>query len=194
MRLLPLTLVAALFSTAALAQGALPASLLASCEGCHGANGQTRTPETPRLNGQTRTYLAARLKDLRNPGNQTARAIHAMLGPSRSVSDDAINALAEHFASQAPTAANPAAPNRAAGQRLYAQGRGVEVVSCAGCHGANGEGKGEAPRLAGQHAAYLIDQMESLMLTARVQAGMNKHTWALTPEDIRALSAFLAKD
>jgi cytochrome c553 len=79
---------AALLGGPALAQGTIPPEILASCEGCHGTAGQTRTPQTPRLNGQTREYLAARLTDLRYPGTQTIAAIHAMLGPARGIGDN----------------------------------------------------------------------------------------------------------
>jgi len=190
-------LLAGLSGGPAWAQAALPPALVSSCENCHGASGPARTPQTPRLNGQTREYLEARLKDLRNPGNQTIAAIHAMLGPARSVSDDTIAALAAHYAAQAPAEPSRPEAERAAGARLYAQGRGAEIPSCGGCHGARGEGIGESPRLAGQPAAYLEEQLAALMLTARVQGAqstMNKHAWAMSREDMRALALFLAHD
>jgi cytochrome c553 len=163
----------------------------ASCDGCHGAAAQA-APQAPRLNGQTREYLAARLNELRNPGNQTVSAIHAMLGPVRQVSDATKQALAGYYAAQAPTPpAAGAGAERSRGAILYARGDGTRLPACAGCHGAQGEGAGINPRLAGQHAAYLQDQMEALMLTARLQPGMNKHVWGIRPEEIRALAAFL---
>lgn len=171
-----------------------PPALVASCESCHGKAGNTVSPVTPRLNGQTDAYLIARLKDLRIPTNQTVSAIHAMLDRARDVSDSTITALAAHFSAEAPTEPNGSAVDRAAGARLYAEGAGPLIPACASCHGDHGQGVGEAPRLAGQHAAYLQNQMEALMLTARIQTPMNKHAWALTAEQIRALTAFLAND
>jgi cytochrome c553 len=189
-------LLSALSPGAASAQGTapLPAGLLASCEACHGTHGDTRSPQTPRLNGQTREYLVARLKDLRNPANQTISAIHAMLDPARSVTEAQMQALAEHFAAQTPAEPNRRGPAHDRGAQLYAQGRGTEVPPCAGCHGDKGQGVGEAARLAGQHGAYLQDQIEALMLAARVQGNMNKHVWTLMPEDASALAAFLGND
>jgi len=187
-------LTASLLGGPALAQDSLPSELLASCEGCHGTGGQTRTPQTPRLNGQTREYLAARLMDLRHPGTQTIAAIHAMLGPARGIGDNTVQALADHFAAQKPNEPNRPASQRAAGARLYAQGRGTEIPECASCHGASGEGMANAPRLAGQNAAYLEDQLGALMLTARSQPAMNKHAWAMRREDVQSLAAFLAHD
>lgn len=198
--ILSIAMLGMLAPLAANAQGR-QAEIIASCESCHGRDGQTRSPTTPRLNGQTREYLIARLKGLRNPGNQTVSAIHNMLWPARGVRESELAALAEHFAAQPPTSPAPAGRGRDAGALLYArgdstrspyvQGEGARVPSCASCHGDAGQGQGEAPRLAGQHASYLVDQMEALMLTARFQPGMNRHAQLLTPEEMRNLAAFL---
>jgi cytochrome c553 len=201
MRVLPRTLytvalLGLILPLAANAQSVRPsrAEMISSCESCHGRNGLTQSTSVPRLNGQTREYLIARLKDLRIATNQTASAIHAMLGPARGVSDADINVLADHFASQPATNPAPGGRGREAGAQLYARGSGARLPSCASCHGDSGQGSGEAPRLAGQHGSYLIDQMEALMLTARIQSGMNRHAQLLTPAEIRSLAAFLAND
>lgn len=175
--------------------GPLPqAEVISSCESCHGRDGRTQSVTVPRLNGQTREYLVARLKDLRVGTNQTPSAIHAMLSQARGISDADLNALADHFAAQPATSAGRGGAGREAGSRLYARGDGARLPSCASCHGDTGQGAGEAPRLAGQHASYLVDQMEALMLTARIQPGMNRHAWGITPAEIRNLAAFLAGD
>lgn len=180
---------------AAMAQGAsqVAPAIAASCENCHGPAGQVAS-HAPRLNGQTREYLLARLKDLRNPGNQTISAIHNMLDPARSVTEAQMIALAERFASQAPTEPNRRGPAHDRGAQLYARGKGELIPACAGCHGDKGQGAGEAARLAGQHSAYLQDQMEALMIAARIQGSMNKHVWTLEQQDVRALAAYLGSD
>jgi cytochrome c553 len=193
-RLLFLILICAPLPALAQAGAAIAPDRIASCEGCHGGNGQTRSPETPRLNGQTREYLEARLKDLRNPNNQTLSAIHNMRGPVRSIRLEEIPALAAHFAAQAPTPAKGGEGGYEAGARLFRDGAGEKVAGCAGCHGAQGEGRDAAPRLAGQHGAYLRNQLEAYQISARVQATMNKHSWALTPDQMQALVSFLASD
>ena len=193
--------VIALFGSAlpltALAQGTRlqppAADLVASCESCHAPAAQA-VSHAPRLNGQTREYLLARLKDLRNPTSQTISAIHNMLDPARSVSAAQMNALADHFASQAPSEPNRKGPAHDRGAQLFARGRGELIPPCAGCHGDKGQGIGEAARLAGQHAQYLQDQLDALMIAARVQGSMNKHVWTLNPEDVRALAVYLGND
>lgn len=181
----------------ALAQGTAatsPAGLAASCEGCHGSHGDTRAPQTPRLNGQTREYLMARLKGLRIATNQTISAIHNMLDPVSAMSEAQMSALADHFAAQAPTQPNQHGPAHDRGAQLYAKGRGPLIPACAGCHGETGQGVGEAARLAGQHSVYLQDQMNVMTIGAREQGDMNKHVWNLTQDEVQALAAYLGSD
>jgi cytochrome c553 len=178
----------------ALAQDGAPAALIASCEGCHGASGQTRSPETPRLNGQTREYLTARLQNLRIASSQTINAIHNMMDPVRSIPGTALDAVVTHFAAQSPAQPNHFGADHDRGAILYAKGRVTEIPACASCHGDRGQGVGEAARLAGQHSAYLQNQLQAMMISARVQGAMNNHVWMLTQDEVRELAAYLGND
>lgn len=69
--------------------------------------------------------------------------------------------LARYFAAQSP---GPALATNAAvlaqGKRVYLDGNTqTGVPSCDGCHEENGEGSKKFPRLAGQHASYVLDQI-----------------------------------
>lgn len=68
---------------------------------------------------------------------------------------------------------------------------------CAACHGEYGEGgkRGEYPRLAGQRAAYLKDQLKSFRARKRINIPMYPYTQEreLSDEDIEAVSEYLAK-
>lgn len=70
-------------------------------------------------------------------------------------------------------------------------------ATCAACHGEFGQGgkKGEYPRLAGQRAAYLADQLRSFRSRSRVNIPMFPYTQEreLTDEDIRLISEYLAE-
>lgn len=81
-----------------------------------------------------------------------------------------------------------AAQNIADGKDLY------EV--CASCHGKLGEGgkKGEYPRLAGQKAAYLANQLRAFKSRRRINIPMFPYTQEreLSEGDIRDVAAFLA--
>lgn len=182
------------WSLPAAAQDATPPQVT-TCQSCHGAKGNSTKPDTPRLNGQTAEYLAARLKSLRDPTRQSVAAIHAMWDLSNHIGDDDIQALAQYYAAQMPPEPDRRKASRlmAEGKRLYENGAG-NVPACQSCHGANGEGNGAVPRLAGQHAKYLDYQLTAFSYTMRYHPGMDRNTMYLTQPEIDALVAYLAKD
>ncbi len=68
--------------------------------------------------------------------------------------------------------------------------------TCAGCHGEFGQGgkRGEYPRIAGQHAKYLEQQLKAFRARQRVNIPMYPYTQEreLPDSDIRDVSAYLA--
>lgn len=168
--------------------------IVAGCEGCHGAKGDSKSADVPRLNGQQSAYIALRLKQFLDPTRGSPHATYEMWERSSQLGDRIVDNLSRYFAGQTPTAAAPKGPLAQQGEAIYRNGAGSEVPSCQSCHGARGEGQGAVPRLAGQHGEYLTDQMDALMLTMRVSAPMNHHAWHLRADQIAALSAYLAKD
>lgn len=75
--------------------------------------------------------------------------------------------------------------------------KGKEINgTCAACHGEFGQGgkKGEYPRIAGQRAAYLIDQLKSFRARTRVNIPMFPYTQEreLPDEDIKDVAEYLA--
>ncbi|WIM06836.1 MAG: c-type cytochrome [Candidatus Nitricoxidivorans perseverans] len=87
----------------------------------------------------------------------------------------------------------------ASGPPLAAQnlGNGKDINEvCAACHGKLGEGgkRGEYPRLAGQRAAYLEEQLRSYRARKRINIPMFPYTQEreLPDEDIRDISAYLS--
>ena len=89
-------------------------------------------------------------------------------------------------AAPAPAHAAPAADDK---------GRDINGV-CAACHGEFGQGgkRGEYPRIAGQRAAYLKDQLKSFRARKRINIPMYPYTQEreLPDEDIEAVSDYLA--
>ena len=67
---------------------------------------------------------------------------------------------------------------------------------CAACHGEFGQGgkRGEYPRIAGQRAAYLKDQLKSFRARKRINLPMYPYTQEreLSDADIEAVSEYLA--
>lgn len=75
--------------------------------------------------------------------------------------------------------------------------KGKEINgTCAACHGDNGQGgkKGEYPRIAGQRAAYIEDQLKSFRARKRINIPMYPYTQEreLPDEDIRDVAAYLS--
>ena len=73
-------------------------------------------------------------------------------------------ALGAYFESRKPQAHTVADPELAqVGRFVFLRGNPYSgVAACAGCHGAKGDGTETLPRLAGQHAQYIENQLQGL--------------------------------
>ncbi len=95
---------------------------------------------------------------------------------------------------KSPHSANPALVEK--GKALFEngpQGQGQGVIACQACHGPQGEGLANAPRLRGQNSRYLINQLMRYRAGDRPDApDMTSGAKQLDSEQIRAVSAFLA--
>ena len=80
----------------------------------------------------------------------------------------------------------------AQGKHIFVEGvPGRQIPACASCHGAQAQGNGPFPRLAGQHAPYLLRQLlviQSVLRTAPVMHGVIKD---LTKPQMEAVVAYL---
>jgi cytochrome c553 len=81
----------------------------------------------------------------------------------------------------------------ARGKEIFEHGLAAEgVPACASCHGAHAEGNDTFPRLAGQHAAYLLRQIGVFKNGTRANAPvMSAVAHTLTDEQAKAVAAFL---
>lgn len=70
------------------------------CAGCHGANGISPMPTTPRLAGQYSEYLFLQMKDYLNEKVAIPPTAGVMRGMLKGSSDDDIRALAQFYTSQ----------------------------------------------------------------------------------------------
>lgn len=179
-----------------LASDSAKASLKATidtCATCHGAKGQSTAPTFPNLAAQQASYIETQLKAFKDQSRADPDAQAFMWGMASQLSDEKISALAAFFSTQ------PAAPGHAGNSKLIAQGKtlfdeGVPargIPPCATCHGAHAEGQAVFPRLAGQHAPYLLKQLlviQSVLRTAPVMHGVIKD---LTKDQMQAVVAYL---
>jgi len=177
------------------ARGADGANLAAQlCAACHGVHGRSKSPMFPRLDGQTSEYIQAQLKGFRQHerGETDARAY--MWGIASQLDDETIRALGDYYASQnAPPGAAGDTNIMAKGKAIFEQGLPDKgVPACATCHGAQAQGNGTFPRLAGQHQPYLVRQIEVFSSGARGNAPvMNAVAHQLSVEQAQAVAAYL---
>ena len=163
------------------------------CGSCHGPEGNNTQPKFPRLAGQNSNYLAAQLKAFRSQARGDPDAISYMWGMAAEVDDDTIAALAAYYAAQKP-AASPGgdAAAIARGREIYQQGIPAEgVPACSSCHGPDAHGTQEFPRLAGQHAQYILKQLASFQSNMRKVAIMHGVAQNLRRPEMEAVAAFL---
>jgi cytochrome c553 len=163
------------------------------CGSCHGPQGNSQLPKYPRLAGQNEHYLAAQLRAFRGQTRGDPDAIGYMWGMANNLDDATIDALAAHYAKQSPQSGRGAdAALVARGREIYA--KGVEssgVPACATCHGAAAQGVGEFPRLAGQHAQYVLKQLASFQNNLRNVAVMHGVASTLQVPEMQAIAAYV---
>jgi cytochrome c553 len=187
-----------LLAGAAVAQPLEPAAT-SGCEACHGIGGDSQKPDVPRLNGQRSAYSLARLREFQDPTRGTPHSNQMMWTNAASVDDADAAALADYFSQQVPSLATGSGPLAEAGRKIFDEGAGPLIPGpfippCGTCHGQNGQGKGDVPRIAGQHLSYLNSQLQAFMLGLRVGTPMNHHAWAMTMDQIKALATYLSNN
>ncbi len=175
------------------AESASLKATIVTCATCHGDKGRSVSPTFPNLAAQTAPYIELQLKAFKNQTRADPDAQAYMWGMASPLSDATIGALANYFSSQ------PAAAGRGGNSTLISQGKrlfeeGVpahQTPPCASCHGAHAEGVAIFPRLAGQHAPYLLKQLlaiQSALRTAPVMHGVIKD---LSKDQMQAVVAYL---
>jgi cbb3-type cytochrome c oxidase subunit III len=164
------------------------------CSGCHGVGGRSESPMFPKLNTQTAEYLEAQLKGFREHARGESAARDYMWGMAALLDDAAVKSLADYYSHQAPTrGAAGDVTLMAKGQEIFQHGvPDQSVPACASCHGAQAQGAGTFPRLAGQHKEYLLRQIEVFKNGARGNAPvMSAVAHTLNDDQAKAVAAYL---
>ena len=163
------------------------------CGTCHGVDGNSIQPKFPRLAGQNANYLAAQLKAFRAQTRGDPDAIAYMWGMANQLDDTTINALAAYYAAQKPETGprgDQAAITR--GREIYDHGISAEgVPACSSCHGTDAHGMQDFPRLASQHAQYVLKQLASFQSNMRKVAIMHGVAQNLRAPEMESVAAFL---
>ncbi len=178
------------------AAGANPAAVkktIQICAVCHGAHGQSISPTFPNLAAQRAPYIEEQLKSFKDQTRGDPDAQAYMWGMASQLSDGMITQLADYFAAQPPPPGH-AGPRAlvAEGKKLFTQGLPARgIPPCASCHGADAAGRAAFPRLAGQHAPYLLKQLISIQNVLRLAPVMHGVIKDMTREQMQAVVVYL---
>lgn len=166
------------------------------CSNCHGVTGSSRSPNFPNLAAQQPAYLTAQLQGFRIEQRTDPAGFEYMWGLSRHLSDRQIGELAAYYAAQTPQAQRLEgdAARVAAGRDIFEHGLpDKSVPPCGSCHGADAAGRAAFPRLAGQHADYVVKQLTVFQRTNQRPEGAVMKTVAhsLSADDIQSAAAYV---
>lgn len=165
----------------------------AHCASCHGDTGNGSNRQYPKLAGQKAAYLYGQLWAFKRGERPST-----VMGPiMKSLSDSDLADVSAFYSEQgvhADTVADTALAGT--GEQIYYAGR----PSCAMCHeaggmpmmGMMGGGTQNAPRLNGQHAAYLVKQLDAFASGQRQGSVMNQIAASLSEQERKAVAEYLA--
>lgn len=167
------------------------------CMRCHGPAGKSTHPSYPKLAGQHHGYLSKQLTEFKK-GSQGSRFQPLMSTIALALTETEIEQLADFFSQQQPLKGYANKANLDLGQRLYQGGnRAKNIVACKACHGPAGEGNAAArfPALAGQHAAYVLRQLQAFQLQKRSNDPdeiMREIAYSLTTVEMSAVANYIS--
>lgn len=169
--------------------------LVATCAGCHGADGNSVVGQWPTLAGQRESYTLAQLIHVQ----KGERMIESMMGLLDNYSEDQLRDIAAFYAAQEVKVGQADSINFELGQRIYRAGNlSNGVPACTGCHGPQGKGVESAgyPMLSGQKAEYVVTSLVAYKNGERVHSSnakiMQGIAVRLTTEEIRAVANYVS--
>ncbi|MHB8252301.1 MAG: c-type cytochrome [Acidiferrobacter sp.] len=173
-----------------------PYRVSSDCMICHGSTGHnTIYSVVPRLAGQHKSYLEAQLKAYRDGTRADQNGQFYMWPVAQALGTAKITALATYFASQKPPMQGSGVKHAgiAQGKQIFSQGIMAEQIpACMECHGADGQGAGPFPRVAGQRYQYMVQQLTYFHNGTRVNTLMNQIVKLITKAQIKAVAAYMA--
>ena len=178
----PLVMVAVMAITGVSVAGDVDAGKRKSlgCQGCHGASGISRDATVPHLAGQQAAYTVSQLKAYKSKRRQFT----IMNAITAALQEQDMEDLAAYYASLDSMRSQGDAALAAKGKQKYPM--------CQGCHGPDGVGKGENPRLAGQSTAYTISQLHAFKTGLRSHEKMSPIVKSMTDTEMQALAHYVA--
>lgn len=158
------------------------------CQGCHGEDGNSPTPESPKIAGQYAAYIQKQIRDYQSGIRQDP--VMSEIAATVTNNQDLLD-ISAYFASQEPM--KPATPiSNPAGKARFMSGMG-----CISCHVADSKNTVPidplAPVLGGQYKDYLVKQIKAFKDRSRNndKSGMMFFiTSSMSDRDIEDVSEF----
>jgi cytochrome c553 len=162
------------------------------CAMCHGDQGESTSEIFPRLAGQHAEYIVKQLKAFKS-GERKSTAMADMVA---NLKEDEMAALGRYYEKMPSVRDNVKDTGLAAvGAYLYQNGnRYSGVPACAACHGPDGHGAANLPRLAGQYSGYLFTQLKQFNKRQRTNDNAVMHAVAekMTELEMAAVAEYLS--
>ena len=163
-----------------------------SCFLCHGENGESSSEIFPKLAGQHANYIAKQLANFKT-GNRKSTAMADM--SSRLSAEDMV-ALGHYFESKKSDPEAVKDPELAnVGRYIFSNGNKYSgVPACMSCHGKDGLGTANLPRLAGQYASYIETQLKLFGQRERTNdnAVMHSIVSKMSPLEMAAVAEYIS--
>ena len=184
--------------------------LAAACGACHGSDGNSISPDFPKIAGLGEKYLLKQLRDIQGKDPKTARPVALMNGLLDDLKDQELEDIAAYYASMSMQLAgaehgtiklNSGAEVDAIqyGEKVYRAGNAeTGVPACSGCHSPTGKGNAPMgyPRIGGQYAAYIESQLLAFRSGERANDGeariMRTVAKYMTEAEIKAVSTYIS--
>jgi cytochrome c553 len=164
------------------------------CGDCHGRDGNSISPQFPKLAGQPRKFLEVQIEKMQKHSRLNQAAQDYMWGPAQWLDAATAKAVAAYYSAQ------KVLTGTVVDRELAARGKAIfrstpsakDADACTNCHGDEGVGGGRAPRLAGQHRHYLLRQLAAVEANERqVPDEMHAAVRALGDDERKALAEYL---
>ncbi len=186
-----------LMALAILATAAMPLAAHAEapnplCAGCHNEDGNSAVGDFPKIAGLDAAYITKQITDFKK-----YKRVSEIMGPmAAQIQDSEIPTLADYYSKQKRTPGTVTDANLAAkGRQIYEEGiLATAVPACSGCHGEKGEGTDKFPRLAGQHATYLVLQLNNFKNVVRnndARGVMRAIALRMTEDEMKAAAEYI---
>jgi cytochrome c553 len=163
------------------------------CVACHGVDGNSALPMFPKIAGLQEEYIVKQLRDFMSGRRKSdvMAPVVAQLKP------EDVAPLATYFSAQARKPSEPEDKKAVGlGKLIFYDGNEeTGVPACVGCHQPQGAGHLIYPRIGGQHAQYVVQQLKNFAAGDRsndVSRFMRVTAKRMNDEEMHAVAQYLA--